>query len=135
MLDPFKDAISAMLDEDPKVPATVILDRLRAEQYRGGITILKDHLQKVRPHFLAARSYQRTTYLPGELGQFDWWHTGVLVPVGKGFRREAFGLVACLPHSAAHSVTYTLGKTTADFCPGIRRVPAAAGRISPQGVL
>jgi hypothetical protein len=27
--------------------------------------------------------------------------------------------VASLPHSAAHSVTYTLGKTTADFCPAL----------------
>jgi transposase len=117
ILDPYKDAVAAMLDQDPKAPATVVIERLRADGYPGGITILKDHLQKVRPHFMAARSYQRTTYLPGELGQFDWWHTGLLIPVGKGFRREAFGLVASLPHSASHAVTYTLGKTTADFCP------------------
>jgi transposase len=49
ILDPFKDPIATMLDEDPKVPATVIIQRLRAYGYRGGITILKDHLQKVRP--------------------------------------------------------------------------------------
>lgn len=127
ILDPFKDAIAAMLDEDPKVPATVIIERLRRQGYAGGITILKDHLQRVRPLFIAARSYQRTTYLPGELGQFDWWHTGLLIPVGKGFRRQAYGLVASLPHSAAHAVKYTLGKTTADF------LPAFAGCLDRLG--
>lgn len=117
ILDPHKDAIAAMLAEDAKVPATVVIDHLRRDGYRGGITVLKDHLAEVRPHFLAARSYQRTSYLPGEIGQFDWWHTGIKVPVGKGFSREAMGLVATLPHSAAHAVSFTLGKTTADFCP------------------
>jgi transcriptional regulator with XRE-family HTH domain len=66
MLDSFADAIAAMLDEDPKAPATVILERLRLLGYAGGITILKERLGELRPGFLAARSYQRTTYLPGE---------------------------------------------------------------------
>lgn len=127
ILDPYKGAIAAFLNDDADVPATVIIDHLRAGGYRGGITILKDYLQKVRPLFRAAQSHQRTTYRPGELGQFDWWHTGIEVPVGKGAKLEAFGLVASLPHSAAHAVTYTLGKATRDFC------PAFAGCIKQLG--
>jgi transposase len=115
-LDPFADAIAAMLDENPKVSATVILERLRPLGYGGGITILKERLQLLRPLLLAAKSYQRTSYLPGEIAQLDWWHTGVHVPVGKGAAREAFGLVASLPHSAAHATTFTFGRTTAEFC-------------------
>ena len=38
MLDDHADAIAAMLDEDPKAPATVILERLRSLGYSGGIT-------------------------------------------------------------------------------------------------
>jgi transposase len=68
-LDPHKDAIAAMLDGDPQVPATVILEHLRKEGYAGGITILKQQVAKVRPAFLAARGFQRTTYLPGELAR------------------------------------------------------------------
>ncbi|MGH2466847.1 MAG: hypothetical protein ACRDGL_03850 [Candidatus Limnocylindrales bacterium] len=49
----------------------VIRERLRPAGYTGGITILKDHLAKVRPGFLAARVYQPTTYAPGEIGQVD----------------------------------------------------------------
>jgi transposase len=115
-LDPFCDAIAAMLREDPKVPATVIATRLRRQGFTGSLTILKDHLRQVRPEFVAAASYQRTTYLPGELAQVDWWHTGCRVPIGKGRAREAFGLVATLPCSAAVRVVFTLARTTAEYC-------------------
>jgi len=116
LVDPFAEEIAAMLDRDPEAPATVILDHLRRSGYAGGISILKAHLARVRPDFLAARAFQRTSYLPGEIGQLDWWHTGVLVPVGKGVEREAFGLVLTLPHSGAHAVVFTLGRTVADLC-------------------
>jgi transposase len=115
-LDAFEDAILAMLKENPRAPATVILERLRPLGYTGGITVLKDRLVDLRPLFLAARSYQRTSYLPGEIAQLDWWHTGVEIPVGKGAGREAFGLVATLPHSAAHAAFFTFGRTTPEFC-------------------
>lgn len=117
LLDPHVEAIAAMLDEAADVPATVVLQHLRREGYRGGITILKEHLAKVRPAFLAAKTYQRTSYLPGEISQIDWWHTGLQVPVGKGATREAFGLVATLPHSAAHAAVFTFGRTVADLLP------------------
>jgi hypothetical protein len=39
------------------------------------------------------------------------------VPVGKGAAREAFGLVATLPHSAAHAAVFTFGRTIGDLLP------------------
>jgi transposase len=118
-VDPFAPEIAAMLGEDAKVPATVVLQHLRRSGYVGGITILKDHLPKVRPQFLQARCFQRTTYLPGEISQIDWWHTGREIPVGKGAHREAFGLVATLPHSAAHAAVFTFGRTIGDLLPAV----------------
>lgn len=117
LLDPFKDAIAAMLDIDAKVAATVIMQQLRRDGYAGGITILKDHLQKVRPAFIAAKSYQRTSYLPGEISQLDWWVTGEAIPVGKDAHRDASALVVTLPASAAHAAVFTLGRTTGDLLP------------------
>lgn len=114
-LDPFADRIAAMLAVDPTARATVIRERLHRDGYRGGITILKEHLARVRPGFLAARAYQRTTYRPGEIGQVDWWHTGARVPVGHGRTREAFGLVTTLPFSAAHAMTFTFSRTVGDL--------------------
>jgi hypothetical protein len=70
----------------------------------------------VRLAFVPAAAYQRTSYLPGEVAQVDWWHTGLAVPVGKGRVREAFGLVATLPASAAVGVVFTLARTTAEYC-------------------
>jgi transposase len=127
LVDPFVDQIAAMLDADPKVPATVVLQHLRKDGYAGGITILKEHLANVRPQFLGARSFQRTSYLPGEISQIDWWHTGRQIPVGKGATREAFGLVATLPASAAHAAVFTFGRTVADL------IPAALGCFERLG--
>ena len=118
-LDPFKDEVARMLDQDPEVPATVVLEHLRRRGYAGGVTILKDHLVGVRPMFLAARAHQRTSYLPGEIAQGDWWHTGSRIPVGNGVDREAFGWVTTLPHSAAHAVVYSHSKTMADVLHGV----------------
>ena len=52
-VDRFAEAIAAMLAEDPTAPATVIAARLRAAGFTGSVTILKDHLRRVRPTFAA----------------------------------------------------------------------------------
>jgi len=118
-LDPFRGAVLEMLRQDASVPATVIREHLQRAGYGGGITILKEYLTDVRPQFKAARDYGRTTYAPGELLQADWWDTGVDVPVGKGARRRAHGLVTTLPFSGAHAVVYTHSQTTADAVPAL----------------
>jgi transposase len=134
LVDPHRDEIRAMLAADPTVAATVIRERLRRSGYRGGITILKEHVAAVRPEFAAARAFQRTSYLPGEIVQLDWWHTGVQIPVGKGQTREAFGLVASLPHSGAHAVVFTLGLTMADFLAALPGCLARLGGVAEKAV-
>jgi transposase len=119
LLDPFKDAVLAMLKEEPTVRATVIRERLQDRGYSGGITIVKDYLAEVRPTFLAARTYQRTSYLPGEIGQVDWWELPRRMPVAAEADRKIFGLVVTLPHSAAHACFFTLGQTLHDFLPAL----------------
>jgi transposase len=133
-LDPHKGSITRMLGEDPKVPATVIIEHLRRDGYRGGITILKDYLQQVRPLFLVAKSYQRTSYLPGEVGHTDWWEPPIRVPVGKGARRKVFGLVTTLPHSAAHATVFAHSKTMADFLPAFAGTLQRLGGV-PEGMV
>ena len=119
ILDSFKDRIAELLGEDPRAPATVILQRLRREGYAGGITVLKDHLAVIRPSFIAAKARQRTSYLPGEIAQGDWWHTGARIPLGGGATKEAFGWVTTLPHSAAHAVVFSFSRTMADLLPAV----------------
>lgn len=132
LLDPFHGQIRALLDADATVPATVVRRELQRSGYRGGITILKEHLAGVRREFLAARAFQRTGYLPGEIVQVDWWHTGIAIAVGKGHTREAFGLVATLPHSGAHAVVFTLGHTMADFLAALPRCLERLGGVGEK---
>ncbi len=52
--------IAAMLDTDPKVASTVVLQHLRWDGYAGGITILKEHpagcvLPSLRPDVIDLR--------------------------------------------------------------------------------
>lgn len=119
MLDPFKDEIRRMLADDPAVAATVVLERIRRSGFAGQITIVRDFVAKVRPEFARAAAFQRTSYLPGEIGQVDWWHTGLRVAVGRSATREALGLVVTLPASAAHAVTFTLAKDVPAFLAGL----------------
>jgi len=134
LLDPHREAILAMLEDDATVRATVIREHLQAQGYAGGITILKDYLLGVRPQFLAAQAYQRTSYLPGEIGQVDWWHLPREVPVGHEVTRKVFGLVTTLPHSAAHAVVFTHTKTLFDFLPALLGCLSRLGG-SPQSLV
>ncbi len=134
LLDAFKPDIAEFLDDDPEAPATVILERLQARGYQGRITILKDYLKRERPHHLARRTFQRTSYVPGEIGQFDWWDLPVAIPVGKNRVRQPHGLVATLPHSAAHETVFTFTKTMADFCPAFLSTIERFGGVPQAGV-
>jgi transposase len=104
-----------------------IRERLRPDGYQGGITILKEHLARVRPAFLAARTYQRTAYGPARSARSTGGTPGLQVPVGHGRTREAFGLVTTLPFSAAHAITFT--------CPGRPRTcgPGLVGCVDRLG--
>jgi hypothetical protein len=59
LLDPHKEAILAMLKEDATVRAAVIRERLQAQGYAGGITILKDFVAGPRSGDEMAGSQER----------------------------------------------------------------------------
>lgn len=134
LLDPYKPAIAEMLEADAEVPATVIRQHLQGRGYTGGITILKDYLQVERARYRARRSFQRTSYLAGEISQFDWWDVPIEIPVGKDRFRKPHGLVATLPHSAAHEAVFTFSKTMADFCPAFVGALKRFGGVTRAGV-
>lgn len=133
-LEPFRDAIAEMLRKDEAVPATVIREHLQRRGYAGGVTILKDYLREVRPLYRRC-DYQRTVYAPGEILQADWWDTGVVLPVGRGAHRRAYGFVCALPFSAAHSVVFTHSQTTADVLPALVGCLARLGGVPEKLVM
>ena len=74
-------AIRQLLEEFPRMPATVIAERIGWER---SMTVLKDRVRELRPLFLPADPCQRTENRPGELAQWDLWFPPVKIALGQG---------------------------------------------------
>ena len=79
-LDAHEAAIRLLLEEFPRMPATVIAERIGWDR---SMTVLKDRVRELRPLFLPADPCQRTEYRPGELAQWDLWFPPVKIPLGQ----------------------------------------------------
>jgi transposase len=121
-LDPFRDEIHRLLREDPKLPGQRVRELIEPLGYQGSKTILDDYLREVRPLFAPPpRTFQRTTYRPGEVCQFDLWEPSAPVAVGHLEQRRAWVVVACLGYSRAGAGTLIFSKETPDVLWGIAR--------------
>jgi hypothetical protein len=74
-LDPFKDEIHRLLNEDPRLSGVRVREEVEPLGFAGGKSIVDDYLREVRPMFLKLRTHQRTVYRPGEVCQWDLWET------------------------------------------------------------
>ena len=79
-VDAVEVEIKALLAEFPRMPATVIAERIGWDR---SLTILKDRVRELRPLFLPADPCQRTEYRPGELAHWDLWFPAVKIPLGQ----------------------------------------------------
>jgi len=80
-VDAVEPQIRALLKEFPRMPATVIAERLG---WTRGLTILKERVRTLRPVYAPPDPVSRTRYVPGELAQCDLWFPPVDVPLGAG---------------------------------------------------
>ncbi len=77
-LDPFKPLITDLLEQDPRAPGVVILQRLQASGYAGSYSLLRQYLRRVRAARSAPRAFVRMEPAPGERFEIDWGHFGSL---------------------------------------------------------
>src|SRR4051794_34998410 len=49
LLDPHREEIARLLDATPGMKAPAMLERLRAQGYQGGLTVLRVLLRQLRP--------------------------------------------------------------------------------------
>jgi len=75
LLDPFKDTIASVLQDDHFYNIEVLADRLRAMGYQGGMTILRDHAAVIRTD-LITKAVRRFETEPGRQAQVDWKECG-----------------------------------------------------------
>src|SRR6478735_11127955 len=90
VVDEFEPRIRELLQAYPRMPATVIAERIGWDR---GLTVLKDRVRELRPVYLPPDPASRTSYVAGEIGQHDLWFRPVELPVGFGQTRT--------PHPAA----------------------------------
>jgi hypothetical protein len=94
--------------------------------YQGGKSIFDEYVREVRPRFVAARTFQRTVYRPGELVQCDLWEPRELIPVGHGQLRRGWVVTAELCWSRVIAGALIFSKEAPDVLWGVGR---CLGRI------
>lgn len=128
-LDAFKGEIQRLLQEDPRIPGKRIRELIEALGYDGAKTILDDYLRELRPLYERKRTYQRTSYRPGELLQFDLWEPRSEIAVGHGQTRRGWVVTAELGYSRAIAGALVFSKEAPDLVYGMSRCLACLGAL------
>jgi len=92
-LDPFRETIEGLLNEDPKLSAALIHQRIMEAGFAGGYTIVKDYLRKVRLQSRHKRAFIRFESSPGQQCQIDWGHFGSIAYGDTRRKLYCFALV------------------------------------------
>lgn len=104
-LDPYRDQVKTLLEQDPAVSAPVVLQHLRENGFEGKITIVRDYLLKLRGKRKRPVAYTRFESPPGKQMQIDWGHFGSLQY--DGTRRKLYALVVIEAFSRMFYVHFT----------------------------
>ena len=104
-LDAHKGQIVRWLDTHP-YSAQQVFQRLSEAGYTGGITLIKDYVQRIRPRHKPA--FLKLDFEPGECAQVDWGELGT-VAVGNTRRRLSF-FVMVLCYSRRMYLEFTVSQ-------------------------
>jgi len=86
IVDAVEPRIRELLQAYPRMPATVIAERIG---WQRSIRVLSGRVAELRPVYLPPDPAGRTTYLAGEIAQHDFWFPPIELPVGFGQARTA----------------------------------------------
>ena len=128
-LDPFKSDIVRLLQAHPYT-AIQLLQRLREQGFKGGYSIVKEYVRKVRPP--KTRAFLTLSFAPGECAQVDWGSFGA-VNVGTTRRRLSF-FVMVLCYSRMMYVEFTVSQTMEHFLGCHQNAFEFFGRV-PQRIM
>jgi len=102
-LDPYKEQIVAWVRDDHLDNCQTMLERLRVRGYTGGITILKDFVQPLRPGTAGQQPVLRYETEPGQQMQID---CGEFVYERDGATHKVYGFCAVLGYSRMRYVQF-----------------------------
>ena len=86
IVDEVEPRIRELLQAYPRMPATVIAERIG---WTRSIRVFSARVAELRPVYLPPDPASRTAYAAGEIAQCDFWFPDVQVPVGAGQVRTA----------------------------------------------
>lgn len=127
LVDAVEPRVRALLAEYPRMPATVIAERIG---WSHSLTILKDRVRQIRPEYVGIDPADRTTYEPGEITQCDLWFPDTVIPVGAGQARQLPVLVMAQGYSRFLSGVMLPSRQTGDLLSGMWQLIAQVGRVT-----
>ena len=86
IVDAFEPRIRELLRAYPRMPATVIAERIGWDR---SIRVLSGRVAELRPAYLPPDPASRTAYAAGEIAQCDFWFPPIELPAGFGQVRTA----------------------------------------------
>src|SRR5215216_4977374 len=86
LVDGFEPRIRELLQAFPRMPSTVIAERIG---WPYSIRTLSGRVAELRPVYLPPDPASRTAYAAGEVAQCDFWFPEIELPVGFGQTRTA----------------------------------------------
>ena len=111
LLAPYDADIRKAVEDCADIRAPAVLDRLRAQGYQGGITVVRARLRQLRPRPVQ-EAFLTRSYGPGRMLQVDWADFGYALP---GCARRVSAFVAALAYSRMLFVVFTLSQKMGCF--------------------
>lgn len=131
IVDAVEDAIRRELAACPTMPTTVVAERIG---WTRGLTVLRERVRELRPVYQPPDPYQRTEYVPGEIGQWDVWFPPVRIPVEGGEPQILPVWVGVLGYSRVSAAWMIPSRETHDVLEGHWRCLEQLGGVPRLGV-
>jgi helix-turn-helix resolvase-like protein len=125
LVDAVEPQIRALLAEHPRMPATVIAERIG---WTRSLTILKDRVRQLRPLFVPPDPSDRLEYASGELAQCDLWSPPVPIPVAGGGTRVLPVLAMTCGYSRVTDAVMIPSRKAGDILAGMWEIIGGWGR-------
>lgn len=119
-------AIRALLLENPRMPATVLAERVG---WSGSPAWFRENVARIRPEYAPADPADRISYDPGDQAQCDLWFPEVRIPVGAGKARVLPVLVMVSSHSRFIMARMIPSRMTGDLLAGMWELLGGLGAV------
>lgn len=118
--------IRSLLDAAPEIRAPAALERLRAQGYTGGLTVIRQRLRTLRdkPY---TEAFLKLDFAPGEIVQVDWADFGFALP---GIPRRVSAFVTVMGYSRKLYLEFTLSQSMGSFLRCMERAHQYFGGVT-----